>query len=284
MVESVNERERSPIEALFDNFVELIRDGSSALLGPWLAIALVDFGFVAIATLSVVAFGTAEAGTAGAMVVQIVGIVQGLAILTLRVALLNTLRDVAFGGPEAISSFGSVVRDIGDRLLSSFLIALALIIIVSVGFALCVLPGLVALFFLAFAPYLVAARGFGIGESLAESARWASRQWPLLLSAIAIAVIAGGLMACTMGVFSTVADPSIVAVPFGLVGGWLVNTIIGYLAFVWWGAVYVTAETTQQLETFRKTSPRDTGDRRQPPRERGGGADTSIYRVPEDRQ
>ena len=298
MVERVEDRSKNSIEALFDNFVQLGREGTPSLLVPWLAIALVDFGFVALGVLTVWLFGTADPATAGGMIAQGIGVVQMVVILAFRVALLNTLRDVALGGAEAVRDWGAVAQDVFGRFWSSLSITIVFLLIVSIGFVLCVLPGLVALFFLAFAPYLVAARGDTILDGLRRSAIWATREWALLLSAVVVAVLALGLMGCVMGLLSGVFARDVLAVPVGLAGGWLVNTIIGYLAFLWWGAVYVTAESREQMETFRETGPGgDSGPplRQHPedvgselsaePPERGPRyrpGDTSIYRVPDD--
>ena len=285
--------DRNSIEALFQNFVRLGRDGMSSLLVPWLVIAGIDFGFVALSVISVWIAGTAGVGTAGGVAMQVFAVLQGIVVLTLRVALLKTLRDVALQGPSAVYNLGTVARDVGSRIVPSLLITLAVGAIVALGMLLCVLPGLVALFFLAFAPYLVAAQGMSVVNGLRRSATWAAREWPVLLSAIIVAVLAGGLMGCVMGLLGSVTARDVIAVPAGLFGGWIVNTLFGYLAFLWWGAVYVTAESRQQVETFHKTAPVDEvtpgpGQARQRDRssesdspQDASGSRTSIYRSDE---
>lgn len=247
--------QRGSIEALFDNFMRLVRDGLSTLLVPWLGIAAIDFGFVALAVLSVVMAGTADPGTAGGTAVQAIGFVQAIAVLTLRVALLRTLRDVGLHGASAVGSPGAVFRDVARHIVPAFLITVVAGLVVGIGFVLCVLPGLVALFFLAFAPYLVVAQGESILDGMRRSAEWAWREWPLLLSAVVVAMIGGGLMACVMGAIGGLITGTVAAVPSALVGGWIVNTVVGYVAFLWWGAVYVTAESREQVETLQKTAP-----------------------------
>lgn len=255
VADSAGKHDVSSIEALFKNFARLGRDGLTTLLVPWLAIAVIDFGFVAISIVIVLAAGSADPTTGAGLAVQIVGFVQALAVLSLRVALLKVLRDVAFDGPRVGPDYGGVARSIGKRLVPSFLITVVVGAIVAVGTALCVLPGLIALFFLAFAPYLVAATDSSIGGAIRESTRWAQREWVLLLTALVVGVIAVGIMACAAGVAGGLGARPAIAVPAGLIGGWVVNTIIGYVAFLWWGAVYVTAESRMQVESFRKTAP-----------------------------
>ncbi len=247
--------ESTALQSLVQNFGRLGRDGMSSLLAPWLVIAAIDFGFVAISIAAVWIAGTADPTTGVGVLMQLVGVVQVVAVMTLRVALLNTLREVAFGGPGSMDRLGAVVGDVRRRLGPAFVITVVLGIIVSIGMVLCVLPGLLALFFFAFAPYLVVSRNYEIVESLRESAKWAAREWALILSALVVAVIAAGAIMVVTGIISAVGLRPTMAVPVGLVGAWVLNTVVGYLAFLWWGAVYVTAESRQQLETLRRTAP-----------------------------
>ncbi len=247
--------DRSALQALVDNFALLGREGLTTLLVPWLAIAAVDFGFVALSVAVVWLAGGAEVGAGAGLAIQLIAIVQVILILSLRVALLSTVRRVAFEGAEAVGSLGAVVQNMIGRIGPSILITLVMGIIVTVGFILCVIPGLVALFFFAFAPYLVAARGTEIVAGLQESARWARREWLLLVTALLVAIVVSGAIACVVGLVTGAGFRAVVAVPAGLFGGWVFNTILGYIAFLWWGAVYVTAESRMQVQTLRRTAP-----------------------------
>ena len=264
MTNGVGQSGSSAIRSLGNNFVRLGRDGVATLLGPWLAIALVDFGFVAISIGALLIAGSAEPTTGVGVFIQLLTIVQVVAVMTLRVALLNTLRDVALGGPTAVGNLGAVVNDVRRRLGASFVITVVVGLIVSIGMVLCILPGLVALFFLAFAPYLVVARDMAVMESLRESARWAAREWMLLLTALVVAVVAVAALMMAAGVASAVGLRPSTGIAVGLIGGWAVNTLVGYLAFLWWGAVYVTAESRQQIQSLRETAPRGPSTYRAP--------------------
>ncbi len=255
MANSAVRQDGSSIRELGRNFVRLGRDGLAALLVPWLGIAVVDFGFVALAVAVTLIAANAGPGTTGGVLVQIIAVLQGIAIMTLRVALLKTLRDVGMQGPDVVGTAGAVARDIIDRIVPAFLITLVMGIIVTVGLALCVLPGLIALFIFAFAPYLVVARGRQIMDALRESVRWAGREWLLLLTALVVAIIAVGLWSILIGTITAIGVRPTVAVPVGMVVGWLGNTILGYLVFLWWGAVYITADSHHQVESLRKTAP-----------------------------
>ena len=248
-------RRETALEELWGNFVRLWRDGLTTLLVPWLTIALVDLLFVGVSIGVVLATGGAEPGRGAMGVVQTIGVIQGVLIMTLRVALLWTLREVGFRGPTAVRNLGDVARAVGQRLGSALGITVVMGVIVSVGLVLCVVPGLVALFFLAFAPYLVVAKGLGVVESLGESARWAQRQWAVLLTALVVAIVASGVLACVVGVIGGLGGQGSAPISMGLLGGWAVNTVLGYVAFLWWGAVYLSAEEREQVEALQSTAP-----------------------------
>ena len=249
------ERERGgKIQELVDTFRRLFRDGLSMLALPWLAIAAVDLVFVGISIAVILAVG-AEVGRGGYGLVQFIGIIQAIVVLTLRIALLSVLREMAFKGPTAVTSYSEVLRLSGHRLGASLGITVVFGIALTVGLALCVLPGLLVLFFFAFAPFLVAAKGLGVFESLGESARWAQREWALLVTAFAVAFVALAGLACVTGVITAIGGQTVLAITFGLAGGWVVNTILGYLAFLWWGSVYVIAEEREQLYNLEASKP-----------------------------
>ena len=258
MVEATGRKEGSRdtiLEDLWGNFVRLWRDGLTTLLAPWLTIALADLLFVGFSIGVVLATGGAEAGRGAMGVVQFIGVIQVVVIMTLRVALLWTLREVGFRGPTAVRSLGEVGETIFQRIGSALAITVVMGVILSVGFMLCVIPGVVALFLLAFAPYLVVAKGMGVVESLAESARWAQRQWAVLLTALVVAVVAAGALACVVGVIGGLGGRGPVPIAMGLLGGWAVNTVLGYVAFLWWGSVYLSAEEREQVEALQSTAP-----------------------------
>ena len=233
------------------------------LLVPWLGIALVDFGFVALGILVVLA--TAEAGpaTTGGVMLQIVAAVQVVAIMTLRVSLLDTVRRVALDGPGSVGDAAEIARGMLQRLGPAFMVTVVVGLIVSIGLVLCILPGLVALFFFAFAPYLVVARNRRVMDALRESAKWATREWLLLLTALVVVVVAVGLWSVLAGLLAAVGFGATVGVPVGLIGSWVINTVVGYLAFLWWGAVYVTADSRRQVRSLRESRP-GGGDREGP--------------------
>ncbi|MFU8804926.1 MAG: hypothetical protein ACNA8W_14020 [Bradymonadaceae bacterium] len=240
------------IQRFFEMFKLLLRRSPKSVLAPFVVTVVVDFVFVAASVMLIFIWGGPRpwermpAGVSGA--VQVIGLVQVILVYTLRVALFKTLREVAHHGAESVGGIGEVFRDIGPRLVPVFLINLIVFALVAVGLMLCVIPGLVAIFFLAFAPYLVAARGLQLGDALQTSARIARHQWLLLVTAIAVAFAALLAMGCVgLGGNLILIQPlGRLAIPTGMVGAWVMHAVVGFFAWIYWGAVYITAETAEE--------------------------------------
>lgn len=249
------------IQRFFETFKALLQRAPRALLIPWVVTMAVDFLFVAASVMLIFVFGGPRPWERMPMgvsaSVQIIGLAQVLIVYTLRVALLKTLRDVAYQGAESVGNVGQVFRDIGPRLLPVLLINLIVFGLVAVGLMLCVLPGLVAIFFLAFAPYLVAARGQTLGDALGNSARIARHQWLLLLTAIAVGIAGVMILGCVgLGGNLVLIQPlGRLAIPAGMLGAWIIHGVIGFLAWIYWGAVYLTAESGEEIEDFMRPEP-----------------------------
>jgi len=249
-------RPPSGIDELGQNFSRLVRLGWGTVLIPWLVIAAVDLLFVLASVALIWGWSTTEALPAGgveAVLLQGISALEIAVVLTLRVLLLKALRDLAMLGPSAVGSLGRVLKGILPRVGPTFLVSITVGAIVTVGLALCVLPGLVALYFLAFAPYLVAVGQSRVGESLVRSATMARRHVVLLLTGFAVAAVFAGVMGCSLGASAAMLQGS-AGVAGGLLVGWVLNTVLGYLAWLWWGAVYITAEQRDQAWRIRKSA------------------------------
>ncbi|RDV39805.1 hypothetical protein DV096_04370 [Bradymonadaceae bacterium TMQ3] len=244
------------IDELGQNFSRLVRLGWGTVLVPWLAIAAIDFIFVAASAALIWGQEGSDplpAGGPQAVILQSISAVEIAVVLTLRVLLFRALRDLAMLGPSSVMSLREVVRGMLSRVGPTFLVNILVGAIVSIGLALCVLPGLVALYFLAFAPYLVAVGQSGVLDALTRSATMARRHVALLLTGFAVAAVFAGMMGCSLGASAAVIQGS-AGVAGGLLVGWVLNTVLGYLAWLWWGAVYITAEQRDQAWRIRKSA------------------------------
>lgn len=244
------------MDELGENFSRLVRLGWGTVLVPWLAIAAVDFIFVAVSAALIWGQSGSEplpAGGAQAVVLQTISAVEIAVVLTLRVLLFRALRDLAMLGPSSVMSLREVARGMLSRLVPTFLVNILVGAIVSIGLVLCVLPGLVAIYFLAFAPYLVAVGQSGVLDAITRSATMARRHVVLLLTGFAVAAVFAGVMGCSLGASAAVIQGT-AGVAGGLLVGWVLNTVLGYLAWLWWGAVYITAEQRDQAWRIRKSA------------------------------
>ena len=58
-----------------------------------------------------------------------------------------------------------------DNFVPYLLVGIVVAILVSIGYVLCIIPGLIAWFFLFFSQFFAADKGMGVGEALGASAR-----------------------------------------------------------------------------------------------------------------
>ena len=86
-------------------------------------------------------------------------------------------------------------------------------LMVGIGLALCIIPGLFVLAFFGMAPYFFIDRGMGLGEALKASQQAASSRSYAMPVILSIIVGAAGLIACGIGVFVT-APAAYIAVAF----------------------------------------------------------------------
>lgn len=232
------------IRDLFDSFMILLRRSPRTLVVPWVVTALLDLAFVAASILLAWVWSSPMDGGWGAMLVmRLVTALQFVVVYTLRIALYGPMRRVLFEGEGAYpGGWQEMFRSIVPRLLPVFVINLAVGAVVAVGLMLCAIPGIVAMFFLAFAPYLVAACDRSVGSAFTESFKLAVDHWAVLLTAVVVilgvAILIGGVTMGGMAVFaSTLGRGSIVV---GYLGMWVVHTILGFFAWIYWGSLYST--------------------------------------------
>lgn len=245
--EPQTEQRLAAIRDLFDNFMILLKRSPRTLVVPWLITAVLDLAFVLASILLAWVWSSPMDGGWGTMVVmRLVTALQFVVVYTLRIALYGPLRRVLYEGETAYKGgwqemFGSIV----PRLVPVFVINLAVAAVVSVGLMMCAIPGVVAMFFLAFAPYLVAARNRSVGSAFTESFKLAVDHWAVLLTAvvvmIGVAVLLGTVTMGGMAVFAGAMGRGSIVI--GYLGMWVVHTIIGFFGWLYWGALYSTVDS-----------------------------------------
>ncbi len=239
------------IRGLFDNFMTLLRRSTRTLVMPWLITAAFDLVFVVASILLAWVWSSPLDGGWGAMVVmRLVTALQFVVVYTMRIALYGPMRRVLFEGEKAYpGGWQEMFNEIMPRLLPVFIINVAVAAVVAVGLMLCAIPGVVAMFFLAFAPYLVAARKRSVGSAFTESFKLAVDHWAVLVTAIVVMigvmVMLGGV---TMGSFAVLgAMMGRGAIVVGYLGMWVVNTVIGFFGWIYWGSLYSTVDKSAGL-------------------------------------
>lgn len=162
-----------------------------ANFGPMLAVIFIPVA----AQILLVAIGEfVVKGLAGILIFQtlswIVGAIAGLGIYNM------TLQITAGQTPDIGKAFSS------DRWGEWFLFSLVFGVMVGVGLALCIIPGLFVLAFFGMAPYFFLDRGMSLADALTSSREAASRGYavPVIL-AIIVGVL--GAIACGIGALIT---------------------------------------------------------------------------------
>ncbi len=243
------------IHGLFDNFMALLRLSPRTLVVPWLITAAVDLLFVlASIGLAWVWSTPMDSGWGAMFVMRLFTALQFVVVYTARVALFGPMRRVLVSGEGAFpGGWQEMFRSIVPRLLPVFIVNLAVAAVVTVGLMLCVVPGVAALFFLAFAPYLVAACNRSVGVAFTESFRLAIDHWLVLVTAIVIAFGVSILLgAVTMGgaaVFAGMMGRG--AIVMSYLGMWVVHTVIGFFAWIYYGALYTSVSEKSGLGLTR---------------------------------
>jgi uncharacterized membrane protein len=172
-----------------------------ANVGPVLAV----FAVYVVVQVVVVLIQLSVSSFAGKLLLNIVGLVVS-AIVSLgiyKTALMITAGQVPTVG-EAFTY---------DRWAEWIVFAIVYGLMVSVGLALCVIPGLVVLAFFGMAPFFFIDRGMSLGDALTASREAASNRGFALPVILSIVVGVAGVIACGIG-FLVTAPAAFIAVAF----------------------------------------------------------------------
>lgn len=175
-------------------------------------------------------------------------LVAAVLVGALRVGIYRPIRRVMVEGPQAVAGPGDALKQAaqgyGMNIAAYLLVGVAMFF----GVLACFVPVFVVMFFVAFVPYLVAAKGTDVIESFKLSTKYAMNQAPALLAALGLIVLLVVVFACCIGAGGNAAAVSM----FGLTGSAVAlpfMTILGeVVALFWWlflGATLVTLETAE---------------------------------------
>lgn len=254
----------------FDQSVEVVKRafsiGSRTVLRPFLVLSV---GLVLLNGLQPISTivqglgadlsspGLVLTGNILAWVIGSITVVGSLLISALVLGLYRSLRVGLLEGPEAVAEQGAF-RIARSRFGMALVSVLLLAIIVGVGLALCILPGIAAALFLGMMPFLVVAADDSIPDAFTRSGKlFIANPGPLLAAyggAIAIqvlAVVIGAVLGVVIGGISAFVGVLIefpataIGIGTGLssfVGG-LLGIPFGYAVLLLIGGTFVAVET-----------------------------------------
>jgi len=168
-----------------------------------------------------------------------------LVIGAVMLGLYRPIRMALVQGPEALGGTGALLKLAYTGFLPKLGIMLVVGIAIGIGLVLCIVPGVLAAYFLCLAAYLVAAVDQPIGDAIRRSIELAKTNLVPLIVAIVVYVVVIGVatgIGATLGAVLTATLGAIgllVAQPIAA----LVGVAVGYVGFVFFGAVAVTVET-----------------------------------------
>jgi uncharacterized membrane protein len=172
-----------------------------ANLGPVLAV--IAIAIVAQLIVQVIELGVSS--VLGRLLFSIIGLVVG-AVVSLGIYKMSLM--ITTGTTPSVGEAFTYDRW-GEWIGFSIVYGL----MVGIGLALCIIPGLFVLAFFGMAPYFFIDRGMSLGDALKASQQAATSRSYALPVIISIIVGAAGLIACGIGVFVT-APAAYIAVAF----------------------------------------------------------------------
>lgn len=132
----------------------------------------------------------------------VVAIIFGILDFLVRIGITRAALKTTVGKAPEISDI-TTGENLGPYILTAIVTGLAII----VGLVLCIIPGLIAAFLLAFAPLLALDKGMGVGEAIKKSVEMTTQNVvPCILLAI-INAVAAFLSGILFGVFAIVVVP-----------------------------------------------------------------------------
>lgn len=169
-----------------------------------------------------------------------------LLVSTLYYSSLNVVREVDMSSSSM--SFADARAIITERFLPVGLAVIAMMLAASLGMMCCLVPGLVAMFLLYLAPYLVAT-GESVGESLSLSSQLARKHWLVLVLVGVVGLVAGigflFVQSAALAFFgSSLATTGIV---IGHIATWAFSSVVGYFLWLYTGSALATIADVEAI-------------------------------------
>jgi len=240
------------VGAIFEGFQLLLaraRPGLFGALGTLLGVAaLLQLPQWVIGVIGAASPDAALATLPVSVCVGCIGGIGSFAIGVVLTGLLRVARRLLLEGPGAAQPVGPTLREATRDWISLALASLVYGVAVAVGMVLCIIPGLVAAFFLAFVPYLVSTQGLDIGASLTRSVELAQKHVVPLLIAVAIYVVVALGVIAAIAVLTFIANAALgpaAGAAFTSPVSFLISTIASYVGWLFFASALVTIDAAE---------------------------------------
>ncbi|MFB6346625.1 MAG: hypothetical protein ABEK50_12775 [bacterium] len=173
--------------------------------------------------------------------------VTNLLLSSFGTSLLRPLKKIWLRDASERMTTGELLSDVKDRFFPAMGIMVLTMIIFMIGGCLCLLPGLLAMFFLSPAPYIVVEREAPIFGSLKISYQWAKNQWPVILILLIVTFSFGFCMGIVSGFMNLFLRMSLGSISVFIVQGTagVIGMTLGFALFLFYGSCLIEVERAQ---------------------------------------
>lgn len=241
-------------EGIQARFNLVAKRAAGSVLKAWLAISLIPFSFLFVASLLAIgakhstSLSASAAFTSISLVVSIVALLALLLSVVGQYALFKPLNTLIFEDPvERLGLFGTIKSASGVYLPTLGVMILSALSC-AFGLALCVLPGLIAAVLLCQVHYLSAAKKLSPIEAMRRSFELNTKHWPkvllIFLGMLAIGIV-GSVIEAWKGGGGHTSDLGVLLLLTKEVVAWGVLQVTYFFLFVLQATVFSSIETQE---------------------------------------
>lgn len=192
--------------------------------------------------------GLIFAAAGGALVLIMLQVAFSMVIQSLRIGLYGPMRDlVTHGRPDP--SVTDTLRKIASRALPIIGVNILVSLAVLAGIMACIVPGILAAFFLCMAPYYTA-QGESPTDAIRHSYETTSANASLFIGALVCLVIAALIMGGANALTTHLTEVILGAPTLALVGQWATQLIFGFVLWIVGAAFFITVDAAETGEAI----------------------------------
>jgi len=246
------ESEAVEIGTVFETFRLLLARSQPGLLGALGTVlgvsALLQLPQWVANIIAAVSPASALAATPVSVCAGCIGFLGSVAVAVVLAGLFRPVRRLLLEGPGAAMDVRSTLRAATQDWVPLLVATLVLGVAVGFGSILCIVPGLVAAFFLGFVPYLVSTQGMDIWASLTRSVELATKHVAPLLVAVVLfvaAMLAVGIVYAVVAFVLTAALGPSAGPAFAAPIMFVLMTGTSYLGWLFFASTLVTIDAAE---------------------------------------